>query len=93
MAKSNYVGVVFSNDDDAKEYIYRVPEYVNIDDADHERWVLVEDAFAEQLVALKRCLIFIIHEQINLAVGRVVYSHNTFGCRYFNRERFVSVKL
>lgn len=48
MAKSNYVGVVFSNEDDAKEYIYRVPEYVNIEDAYHERWVLVEDAFYDE---------------------------------------------
>lgn len=54
MAKSNYVGVVFSNEDDAKEYIYRVPEYVNIDDADHERWVLVEDAFYDADKMAKR---------------------------------------
>ena len=54
MAKSNYVGVVFSNEEDAKEYIYRVPEYVNIEDAYNERWVLVEDAFYDEDKMAKR---------------------------------------
>lgn len=54
MTKSNYVGVVFSNEDDAKEYIYRVPEYVNIEDAYNERWVLVEDAFYDKDKMAKR---------------------------------------
>ena len=54
MTKSNYVGVVFSNEDDAKEYIYRVPEYVNIEDAYNERWVLVEDAFYDKEKMAKR---------------------------------------
>lgn len=54
MTKSNYIGVVFSNEDDAKEYIYRVPEYVNIEDAYNERWVLVEDAFYDEDKMAKR---------------------------------------
>ena len=54
MTKSNYVGVVFSNEDDAKEYIYRVPEYVNNEDAYNERWVLVEDAFYDKEKMAKR---------------------------------------
>ena len=54
MAKSNYVGVVFSNEEDAKEYIYRVPEYVNIEDAYNEQWVLVEDAFYDEDKMAKR---------------------------------------
>ena len=54
MTKSNYVGVVFSNEDDAKEYIYRVPEYVNFEDAYNERWVLVEDAFYDKEKMAKR---------------------------------------
>lgn len=54
MAKSNYVGVVFNNEGDAKEYIYRVPEYVNIEDAYNERWVLVEDAFYDEDKMAKR---------------------------------------